>query len=74
MVRNGGLATLSFSYYDLGYKSGVMAAQILRGEAEPATMPIQWSTDFFYIVNGYMAEQLGMAIPQEFHPYLWFPE
>ena len=29
-----GIATLSISYYDLGYKTGEMAAQILKGEAD----------------------------------------
>ena len=29
-----GVATLSISYYDLGYKTGEMAAQVLTGEAD----------------------------------------
>ena len=33
-----GVATLSISYYDLGYKTGEMAAQILKGEADISTM------------------------------------
>ena len=74
MVMGGGLATLSFSYYDLGYKSGLMAAQILRGESDPAEMPIQFSTDLFYIINGFMAEELGIVIPPQFEAYIRFPE
>ena len=35
-----GVATLSISYYDLGYITGEMAAKILTGEADVSTMPI----------------------------------
>ncbi len=38
-----GVATLSISYYDLGYKTGEMAAQVLTGEADIAEMPIQYA-------------------------------
>ena len=74
MVKTGGVATLSFSYYDLGYESGLMAGDILRGESVPAEMPIRWSTNFFYIVNGYMAEALGIPVPVPYYPYIWWPE
>jgi putative ABC transport system substrate-binding protein len=70
MVRTGGLATLSFSYYDLGVASARQAAQILRGEAIVGEIPIYFSTNFFYIVNGHMAEQLGIAIPPQFQAYV----
>ena len=70
MVRTGGLATLSFSYYDLGVASARQAAQILRGEAIVGEIPIYFSTNFFYIVNGQMAEQLGIDIPQRFQAYV----
>ena len=74
MVMTGGIATLGISYFDLGYQSGLMAAKILRGEAEPATMPIQWAYDFNYVVNGDMAEALGIVIPERFLPYVQFAE
>lgn len=38
-----GIATLSISYYDLGYTTGKMAAQILKGEADISTMPIGYA-------------------------------
>ena len=70
MVLGGGVATLGISYFDLGYQSGMMAAQILRGEATPATMPIQWADGFSYVVNGDMADALGIAIPEQYLPYV----
>ena len=74
MVRTGGLATLSFSYYDLGVASARQAAQILRGEAEVGEIPIYFSTNFFYVVNGTMAEALDIAIPERFAEYIEWPE
>ena len=37
-----GVATLTLSYYDLGYATGKMAAKILKGEADISTMPIEY--------------------------------
>lgn len=38
-----GVATLSISYYDLGYATGEMAAKILTGEADISEMPIEYA-------------------------------
>lgn len=38
-----GVATLSISYYDLGYKTGEMAAAILKGESDISSMPIEYA-------------------------------
>ena len=43
ICRGCGIATLSSSYYDLGYKTGEMAAQILKGEAKIEEMPIAYA-------------------------------
>ena len=43
ICKGCGIATLSISYYDLGVKTGEMAAQILKGEADIATMPIGYA-------------------------------
>lgn len=37
-----GIATLSISYYDIGYRAGEMAYDILENGADPATMDIQF--------------------------------
>jgi len=43
-ICNGcGVATLSIDYYDLGYKTGEMAAQILTGEADVSTMAVAYA-------------------------------
>ncbi len=38
-----GVATLSISYYDLGYATGKMAVSILTGEKDISTMPIGYA-------------------------------
>ncbi len=38
-----GVATLSISYYDLGYTTGQMAAKILTGEADVSTMAVEYA-------------------------------
>ncbi len=67
-----GVATLSISYYDLGYTTGKMAAQILTGEADITTMPIGYSETFTPMYNEAICKALGLtplegytAIPTE---------
>lgn len=60
-----GVATLSISYYDLGYKTGEMAVKILKGESKIAEMPIEYApTTKKY--NKAIADELGVAIPEGF--------
>ena len=58
-----GVATLSISYYDLGYTTGEMAAKILKGEADIAEMPIQY-TDATKKYNAAICEELGLTPPE----------
>ncbi|MDZ7836695.1 MAG: ABC transporter substrate-binding protein [Actinomycetota bacterium] len=70
MVANGGLATLGINYYDLGYATGEMAVKILKGEAEPSTMPIESASNFDFAINGGVAEEIGLEIPAELQEYV----
>lgn len=70
MVKSGGLATLGINYYDLGYQTGLMAIKILKGEAEPATMPIESATEFDFAINGAVAKELGIEIPEDLKEYV----
>lgn len=56
-----GIATLSISYYDLGVKTAEMAAQILKGEADIATMPISYADKQTPKYNAAICEALGIA-------------
>ena len=58
-----GVATLSISYYDLGYTTGEMAVQILTGEADISTMPIQY-TRATKKYNKTICDELGLTVPE----------
>ena len=58
-----GIATLSISYYDLGYKTGEMAAQILKGEADISQMPIEYA-NASKLYNADMCQELGITVPE----------
>ncbi|MCI8538671.1 MAG: ABC transporter substrate-binding protein [Oscillospiraceae bacterium] len=58
-----GVATLSISYYDIGYKTGEMAAQILTGQADISTMPIEYAPEFVKKYNPSLCEALGVTPP-----------
>ncbi|MBM6952935.1 ABC transporter substrate-binding protein [Enorma phocaeensis] len=64
MVEDGGLASYSINYYDLGYKAGEMAIEILENGGDPATMPIEYlsSDECTLIVNQETADALGVDI------------
>jgi len=57
----GGLATLGINYYNLGYLTGQMAVEVMEGEAETATMPIGSLKEFDYVINGAVAQEIGLT-------------
>ena len=59
-----GVATLSISYYDIGYKTGEMAADILTGKADVSTMPIEYAPQFVKKYNPATCEALGLTAPE----------
>jgi len=61
-----GVATLSISYYDLGYATGEMAYEILVNGADPATMPIQFAPKYTKEYNADIAATLGISIPSDY--------
>ena len=61
-----GVATLSISYYDLGYATGKMAAQVLTGEADITEMPVEFAPQFTKEYNAELAEILGIEIPDDY--------
>lgn len=63
ICKGCGVATLSISYYDLGYTTGEMAAQILTGEADISTMPIQY-TNVTKKYNQTICDELGLTVPE----------
>ena len=70
MVESGGMATLGINYYDLGYQTGLMAIKILKGEAEPATMPIEKAQKFDYVISKEFVDAIGLEVPAELQEYV----
>lgn len=64
MVKEGGFATYGINYYELGYKAGEMAAQILTEGADPAEMPVGYlaAEECSLMINGDTAEALGIDV------------
>ena len=64
MVEDGGLASYSINYFDLGYKAGEMAVRILEEGADPAEMPIEYlaAEDCQLIANQATADAVGIDI------------
>ena len=59
-----GVATLSISYYDIGWKTGEMAAQVLTGQADISTMPIEYAPEFVKKYNPTICADLGVTAPE----------
>ena len=64
ICRGCGIATLSISYYDIGYTTGQMAARILRGEADISTMPIEYYPNPVKKYNPTLCEALNIVVPE----------
>ena len=64
ICRSCGVATLTISYYDIGYKTGEMAYDILVNGADPAEMAIAYAPQFTAKYNPEMCEALGLTPPE----------
>lgn len=66
ICKGCGVATLSISYYDLGYSTGEMAYEILVNGADPATMEIQYAPKFTKMYNPEISATLGITLPADY--------
>ncbi len=64
ICKGCGVATLSISYYDMGYKAGEMAYEILVNDADPGTMEIQYVSDLTKKYEKERAQAIGLKIPE----------
>lgn len=63
ICKGCGVAALSISYYDLGYKTGEMAAEILADGADVSTMPVAFAPNVTKKYNVANCEALGITPP-----------
>lgn len=65
-ICQGGLATLSISYKDIGKKTADMAYDILVNKKDPGTMPIAFASKTTKEYNEAIAKELGITIPSDY--------
>ena len=66
-ICNGcGVATLSISYYDLGYATGEMAYEILAEGADITTMDVRNAPNVTKKYNAKICEELGITVPDDY--------
>lgn len=61
-----GIATLSISYYDIGYRAGEMAYEILAEGADISTMEIETAPQVTKMYNPAICEELGITVPDDY--------
>ncbi len=61
-----GVATLSISYYDLGYTTGEMAYEVLVNGADVSTMDVRFAPNVVKEYNAEMCELLGIEVPEDY--------
>ncbi len=61
-----GIATLSISYYDIGYKAGEMAYDVLANGADISTMDIESAPEVTKMYNKEICDTLGITVPDDY--------
>ena len=63
-----GLACLAINFYDIGYRAGEMAYDILVNGTDPATIPVEDPAEeaLTYVYNPVIAEDLGFTFGEEY--------
>lgn len=66
ICKGCGVATLSISYYDLGYQTGLMAYDILVNGADVSQMEVQFAPNVTKKYNADIASELNVTIPDDY--------
>lgn len=66
ICKGCGVATLSISYKDLGYKTGEMAAKILKEGTKPGEMEIETADTVTKEYNKALCDKLGVKVPEDY--------
>lgn len=66
ICKGCGVATLSISYYSIGYEAGMMAYDILVNGADPAEMEIAYATELTKKYVEERATDLNITIPDDY--------
>lgn len=61
-----GVATVSISYYQIGYNAGLMAYDILVNGANPGDLPVQEESEMAKFYNPTLAAKYNVEIPADY--------
>lgn len=61
-VKRGGFASYGFEYYDLGYTTGKMAAEILKNGKNPGDIPVGFPENLDLAINMKAAKNEGIEV------------
>ncbi len=61
-MKKGAVAASGFSYFDLGYQSGLMAADILSGKKKASEIPVELPNSLKLVINTKAAEAQGLTV------------
>ena len=61
-----GVATLSISYYDLGYTTGEMAVNVLTEGADVSTLEVEFAPNVTKEYNSEICEELDIEVPEDY--------
>lgn len=64
-VKEGGLAAYGFSYEDIGYQAGEMAADILKNGKKPKDIPVEPPKNLKLVINKKAAKKMGVELKPE---------
>lgn len=59
-LEQGGFATYGIDYYTIGYRTGEMAVEILKGEKTTKDIPVEYPEDIHLFINKNAAEEQGI--------------
>lgn len=66
ICKGCGIATLSISYYNIGYNTGLMAYDILVNGKNPAEMDIQYDSEPVYKYIASRCEKFNITVPDSY--------
>ena len=66
ICKGCGVATLSISYYDLGYQTGLMAYRVLVENEDVSKMQIEYAPQFTYKYNPELKDVYGLSLGSDY--------
>lgn len=73
-LEKGGFATFGIDYFKIGYRTGEMAVEILKGEKDPSDIPVEYPKEIKLIINKEAAEKQGVKWHDEWDELAEFLE